>query len=49
MADTTVVATNVPILSDTVIIIALAIIGVFILFLMVRELRLMKTGSPVLL
>ncbi|WML67503.1 MAG: hypothetical protein METHP_01036 [Methanoregula sp. SKADARSKE-2] len=28
-----------------VIIIALAILGVFILFLMIRELRLMKTGS----
>lgn len=45
MADTTVVTTGVPVITDTVIIIALAITGVFILFLMIRELRLMKTGS----
>ena len=31
-------------ISDTVILATLAIIGVFILFLMIRELRLMKTG-----
>jgi hypothetical protein len=43
MADATVVPAA-PVITDTVVIIALAIIGVFILFLMIRELRLMKTG-----
>jgi len=48
MADAAIPAvTNVPGISENavVIIIALAILGVFILFLMIRELRLMKTGS----
>ena len=44
MADATVATTGVPMITDTVIIIALAILGVFILYLMIRELRLMKTG-----
>lgn len=34
-----------PVITDTVIIFALAIIGVFILYLMLREVRIMKTSN----
>jgi flagellar biosynthesis/type III secretory pathway M-ring protein FliF/YscJ len=34
-----------PVITDTVILVALAIIGVFILFLMLREVRIMKTAN----
>jgi len=43
--DATTAVASAPMITDTVIIIALAILGVFILFLMIRELRIMKTGS----
>lgn len=42
VADPAIVA-QAPVITDTVLIAALAIIGVFILYLMLRELRLMKT------
>jgi flagellar biosynthesis/type III secretory pathway M-ring protein FliF/YscJ len=34
-----------PVITDTVILVALVIIGVFILFLMLREVRIMKTAN----
>jgi hypothetical protein len=45
MAESTVVVQSVPVITDTVIIIALAVIGVFIVYLMIREVRLMKTSN----
>ncbi|WP_321504471.1 hypothetical protein [uncultured Methanoregula sp.] len=44
MADPTVIVQT-PVITDTVIIAALAIIGVFIIYLMLREVRLMKTSN----
>jgi hypothetical protein len=44
MVDQTLVAPG-PVITETVIIIALGIIGVFILYLMLREVRIMKTAN----
>nr|WP_319376465.1 hypothetical protein [uncultured Methanoregula sp.] len=44
MADPTVIV-QAPVINDTVIIIALAVIGIFIVYLMIREVRLMKTSN----
>jgi len=43
-ADQTVVVQT-PVITDTIIIAALAVIGVFIVYLMIREVRLMKTTN----
>nr|WP_320160329.1 hypothetical protein [uncultured Methanoregula sp.] len=44
VAESTVVVQP-PVITDTVILVALVIIGVFILYLMLREVRLMKTSG----
>jgi flagellar biosynthesis/type III secretory pathway M-ring protein FliF/YscJ len=44
-AEQTVVVQAAPVITDTVIIVALAIIGIFIVYLMLREVRLMKTTN----
>lgn len=44
-AESTVVVQSVPVITDTVILVALAIIGIFIVYLMIREVRLMKTSN----
>ena len=43
-ADQTVIVQT-PVITDTIIIAALAIIGIFIVYLMIREVRLMKTTN----
>ncbi|MFA4877852.1 MAG: hypothetical protein WC586_10585 [Methanoregula sp.] len=44
MADPTIIV-QAPVITDTVLIVALAIIGIFIVYLMLREVRLMKTSN----
>ena len=44
MADPTVIV-QAPVITDTVLLVALAVIGIFIVYLMLREVRLMKTSN----